>query len=137
MSNLDVIRDVLFSEADMVDFVAQPSEYVGPERLAALHPEIRSAWIAPGQRTEYEGLAGFVEGWRDWVEPYTRYEMSTERLVDRGDRVVSLVNVVAVTRHDRVQITHSPAAVWTFRDGVVVEAEFYLDREQALEAVGD
>lgn len=120
----------------MVDFVADPLAYVGPERLAVLHPEIRCRWISKAQRTEHQGLAGFVEGWRDWLEPYSRYHLTTEDLVDMGDRVVSFVKVVAVTRHDGVQVSHSPAAVWTFRDGLIVEAAFYLDRDTALAEAG-
>ena len=136
MSNVDVAREVLPGSIELVGFVENPADYFGPDQLALLHPELRSVWIAPAQRIEYEGLLGFVEGWRDWVEPYSRYDLSTEQLIEKGDRVVSLVNVVAVTRHDGVEITHSPAAVWTFRDGLVVEVAFYLEREEALEAAG-
>jgi ketosteroid isomerase-like protein len=35
-----------------------------------------------------------------------------------------------------VDIEHRPAAVWTFRDGKVHAVHFYLDRQEALKAVG-
>jgi ketosteroid isomerase-like protein len=136
MENLEVVRTLLLSESDMVDFVANPLAYVGPERLAVLHPEIRCRWISRAQSTEQQGRAGFVEGWRDWLEPYSRYYLTTEELLDMGDRVVSLVNVVALTRHDGVELSHSPAAVWTFRDGLIVDVAFYLDRDTALAEAG-
>ena len=131
MGNVETVR-ALFPQTDMVAFVADPMPFVEAGRAAALDPEIRSRWIAPGQTSEYTGLAGFVEGWRDWVEPYSSYELALEDLIDLGERVVSLVRVVAVTRHDGVELTHAPAAIWTFRDGRVVDVAFHLDREEAL-----
>jgi hypothetical protein len=131
VGNLEIMQTLL-PETDMVAFAADPTSFVEAGRAAALHPEIRSRWIAPGQTSEYTGLAGFVEGWRDWVEPYSSYMLAIEDLIDLGERVVSFVRVVAVTRHDGVELTHAPAAVWTVRDGKVVEVAFHLDRDEAL-----
>jgi hypothetical protein len=34
----------------------------------------------------WRGLAGFVESWRDWLEPYDRYYIEVEELIDAGDQ---------------------------------------------------
>lgn len=120
----------------MVQLVANPGDYVDPETLSLVHPELRSTWIGGSQRADYQGIEGFIEGWRNWLEPYTRYEVETEDFIDAGDRVVTLVNVVAVTRHDGVEVRHSPAAVSSYTDGLLAEITFYLDREEAFAAAG-
>ena len=40
----------------------------------------------------------------------------------------------ARTHRDGVEVEHSPAAVATVRDGVLVRMRFYLDRDEARRA---
>jgi ketosteroid isomerase-like protein len=82
------------------------------------------------------GLAGFAEGWRDWLEPWDSYYMEVDELLDAGDAVVSLVRVRAKTERDGVAIEHSPASVWSLDGGKITRVQFYLERERALEAAG-
>jgi ketosteroid isomerase-like protein len=84
----------------------------------------------------YRGVEGLIEGWRDWLEPYSSYELEVEDLIDGGEAIVTLVHVQAITARDGVPVEHRPAAVWTVRDAKVVRVAFYLDRDHALEAAG-
>jgi ketosteroid isomerase-like protein len=60
-----------------------------------------------------------------------------EEFIDGGgDDVLMLAHVRARTLRDGVQIEHAPAAVCTLADGRIGQLAFYLDRAEALEAVG-
>jgi ketosteroid isomerase-like protein len=82
------------------------------------------------------GLQGFVDGWRDWLEPWESYYIEAEDFIDAGDQVVSLTRVLAQTTRDAVAVEHRPAAVWSLREGKIVRVRFFLDRGEALEAAG-
>jgi ketosteroid isomerase-like protein len=84
----------------------------------------------------YSGAAGLVEGWQDWLAPWSSYKAEVEDLVDAGDDVVILVRLLGTTKHGGVVIEQSGAAVWTFQDGKVVKLAFHLDRRSALESIG-
>jgi len=125
-----------------VDLVEAFSE--GFEGEAAIDPELvhrdlEVQFIARGETLEgtaYRGLAGFAQGWREWLEAWTSYRVEVEDFVDAGDKVVVLVSVAARTARDDVLMHHTPGAVWTVRDGKVASIHFYLDRREALEAAG-
>ena len=60
-----------------------------------------------------------------------------EELIDVGDgRVVACVRMVGESAASDPPYTQSFAVVQRLRDGLVTEADYYLDRAQALEAVG-
>jgi ketosteroid isomerase-like protein len=60
-----------------------------------------------------------------------------DELIDVGDgRFVSCVRMIGEGAASDPPYTQSFAVVQRLRDGLVVEADYYLDRSQALEAVG-
>jgi ketosteroid isomerase-like protein len=69
------------------------------------------------------------EIWGEW-----RFEL--ERFIDVGERVVGLVHVVAEGGQSGVRLERDTAHVWTLADGKVTRCEVYLDRAEALEALG-
>jgi ketosteroid isomerase-like protein len=82
------------------------------------------------------GLQGFVDGWRDWLEPWESYYVEAEEFIDAGDVVVSLSRVRARSARDSAPVEHRPAALWTVREGRIIRVRFYLEREEGLEAAG-
>jgi ketosteroid isomerase-like protein len=74
-------------------------------------------------------LAALSEAWGEW-----RFE--PERFIDVGDRVVVLVRVVARGGSSGVRLDRKTAHLWTIKDGRATRCDAYLDRSQALEAVG-
>jgi ketosteroid isomerase-like protein len=135
--NFDALRSVWPSKAvDLVELFNQPD--AGPDFASAMSPDARVVFGPgdPGNRS-YRGAEGLVEGWRDWLEPYAEYALEVEQFIDASeDRVVMLAKVRARTRRDAVLIEHSPAAVYELSNGMVTRIDFYLDRAEALEAVG-
>jgi ketosteroid isomerase-like protein len=89
-------------------------------------------FVAPNAEGSFEGPDGFRDGWADWLEPWESYVMSTDELVDKGDRVVALTRLRGVTKRDGVEMEHEGAAVFRFQGDHVVEIEFNLDRDDAL-----
>jgi ketosteroid isomerase-like protein len=84
----------------------------------------------------YTGVAGLVEGWQDWLYPWSRYEAVFEDFIDAGDEVVVLVRLCGETKHGGVAIEQQAAAVWTIEEGRVVKLAFHLDRRAALVSAG-
>ena len=62
-------------------------------------------------------------------------EVRLDDLIDVGDgRFVACTRMVG--QGENAPYTQSFAVVHRLRDGLVVEADYYLDRDQALQAVG-
>jgi ketosteroid isomerase-like protein len=90
-------------------------------------------FLAPSAESSAEGPEGFRERWADWLEPWESYRLYYDDVIDRGDRVVALVRLVGVTKRDGVQMEQEAAGVFRFEGDQVVEVEFNLDREDALD----
>jgi ketosteroid isomerase-like protein len=81
--------------------------------------------------TEFEGREGLRDAWAEWLSAFSQVRIEIEEVVEIGANVVTLVNQVGTTRHG-VEISQASAAVWKFRDGLIVRIEFHLDPERAL-----
>jgi ketosteroid isomerase-like protein len=79
-----------------------------------------------------EVIEGFVESLRDWE----RHSLEVEDYLDAGDRVVVLWHEAGRGKASGVEVETRTAVVYTVRDGEVVEVQGYMDRRQALDAVG-
>lgn len=130
LENVEVVRRV----TDVMD--AEGFEAALPIFLEAAHPDVEwredPAW--PGSAA-YRG----VEQVRDVILDRMGtldFDQQTEDLIDVDDKVVVLVQWVGRGRASGAQGEISMAMVWTVRDQAVTSVEFFLDRAQALEAVG-
>jgi ketosteroid isomerase-like protein len=136
--NVEFVRATWPNQTDVVELVG---DVEAPAQLsAALALDVEVAFIAnaPGvPDARYRGVQGLAEGWRDWLEPYESYWLEAEDFIDAGqDEVLIPTRVRARTQRDGVLIEHSPAVICTVKDRKIVRVSFYLDRDQALEAVG-
>jgi ketosteroid isomerase-like protein len=60
-----------------------------------------------------------------------------DELIEVGDgRFIACTRMVGDSASSELSYTQSFAVVHRLRDGLVIEADYYLDRVQALEAVG-
>ncbi len=89
-------------------------------------------FVAPDAELSDTGPDGFRDRWADWLEPWESYRIYYDDVVERGDRVVALVRLRGVTKHDGVEMEHEAAGVFRFEGDQVVELEFTLEREDAL-----
>ena len=80
------------------------------------------------------------DGLKRWVvrtrEVWGEWRFQVERFIDMGERVVVLVHLVAEGGQSGVRLERDTAHVWTLADGKVTRCEVYLDRSEALEALG-
>jgi ketosteroid isomerase-like protein len=93
----------------------------------AVYPEGAQVFRGPGGLKRW--TASTKESWGEW-----RFEL--ERFIDLGDRVVVLIHVVAQGGLSGVRLERDTAHVWTLSDGKVTRCDVYLDRSEALEALG-
>jgi ketosteroid isomerase-like protein len=133
--NVEIVRALQPSGVDLMSFLntLQPSDARG----TLFTDDFESTFTSQdGSLPTRKGFEGFVAGWQDWLEGWGRYEIWAEDFIDAGDQVVVFVRVNATTRRDRVEMEHTPAAVWTLRNGIVRSVHFYYDRHVALKAAG-
>ena len=90
----------------------------------------------PDTEPSYTGLDGFQSWRRQLDEMWDDWHFEPERFFDAGDRVVVFVRVSGTGKQSRAAVTVPTAHVFTLRDGLVARAEIFLDRPEALKAVG-
>ena len=84
----------------------------------------------------YKGRAAALERMRDLIELLGPIEVRLDELIDVGDgRFVACTSFVGEDASD-APYTQSFAVVHRLRDGLIIEADYYLDRDQALRAAG-
>ena len=74
-------------------------------------------------------LASLEEEWED-------FRQEVEQLFDAGDEVVAFLNTYSRGRASGVELQPRVAHVLRFREGRCVKSVTYLDRDEALRAVG-
>jgi ketosteroid isomerase-like protein len=84
----------------------------------------------------YRGLDGWVRLNAQMREVWAEWQVSPERILAMGDRVVSIEIVRARGRGSGLETEARYASIWTFRNGRVVHVELGLDPDDALKAVG-
>ena len=85
----------------------------------------------------YMGRAAALDRMRRLVELVGPIEVRIDDLIDLGDgRLVACVRIVGQDAASATPYTQSFAVVHRLREGLVVEADYYLDRAEALAAVG-
>jgi ketosteroid isomerase-like protein len=98
--------------------------------------EIVAPTFVSGQGVRFVGLEGLRAGWLDWLEPWESYRVEVEDVIDAGDEVLVLVRDYGRRAGMAVEASVIGGAVWTVRDGKIAKVAFYLNRSEALEAVG-
>src|SRR5687768_338270 len=127
--NVEIVRSVYALGLDPSVLDRAFGEFLSEEielRLPQIYPDA----------VVYRGREGLLcweqmirETWGEWrVEP--------ERFYDLGDQVLVLARIVAEGGTSGVRLDRKVAHLWSVRDGVVTTVEVYLDRAEAIEAVG-
>jgi len=84
----------------------------------------------------YRGRAAARERMQALIDLLGPIEVRLDELIEVGDgRFVACTRMVGEGARD-APYTQSFAVVHRLRDGLIVEADYYLDRVQALQAVG-
>jgi ketosteroid isomerase-like protein len=100
-----------------------------------LRPDPAAEWV--GVNDIYRGPDGMRSYMAQVYDAFEDYRPEVEEFLDAGDKVITLA-----IEHGRgrgsgatVEARHT-AHVWTMRANKAVRLDLYLDREEALQAVG-
>jgi hypothetical protein len=130
-SKLDRVRELLPPDgADLVDFNRERRW----SRSDLVADDVKVRFVSrAGATMGGTGPDAFNERWEDWLEPWASYRIYSEDLIDRGDRVIWLVQLVGETRRGGVQMGHEGATVFRFEGDKVVEIVFTMNRDDVLD----
>jgi ketosteroid isomerase-like protein len=85
----------------------------------------------------FRGRAAALARMQTLIDAVGPIKVRLDELIDVGDgRFVACTRMVGESAASDPPYTQSFAVVQRLRDGLVIEADYYLDRAQALEAVG-
>ncbi len=100
-----------------------------------LHPDPENEWV--GLNLVYQGPEGIRDYMRTAEEAVEDYHPEVERLIDAGDKVVTLAIESGRGRGSGAAVqSKRTARVWTLRDGRAIRLDLYNDRADAFKAVG-
>jgi len=119
-----------FADADRVERLRRAIGEIAADDLI-----VEMVGDASFRRTRH-GIDGFIEAWRDWVDPFESFTAEVEDFLEAEPHVVVLVRLVARPRGGGTEIANEAAAVWTFEGDRLARVEFHLDRATALSAAG-
>jgi ketosteroid isomerase-like protein len=94
-------------------------------------------WIEPPESPATVAVVGAKaarHAMEEWMAMWDEYRYKVDELIDVGDQVILGGTQVMVARG--AEVSSALFFVWTLRDGLAVRARLFLNRSQALEAVG-
>jgi hypothetical protein len=84
----------------------------------------------------YHGHDGYLEVWRDLLESFENVRLDPEELLDTGDRFLITVKMSSRGAGSGVFLSQPHFQLYTLRQGLVVRQHDFVDRVEALKAVG-
>jgi ketosteroid isomerase-like protein len=100
------------------------------------HEDVECRMVRFDGEATYKGLGSLRAAWLDWLIPWESYRVESHDVVDLGDQVLLPAYNLGCLHGSAEEVRMDGAAVFTFREGKVARAEFYVDRAEALKAVG-
>ena len=88
------------------------------------------------ESAEMHGHAGIARFIRNQMEAFDELQAQPQEFLDAGERVVVPIRFGGKARYTGLEVTFAIVHVATVRDGKVARLEMFLDKAQALEAVG-
>jgi len=127
--NVQAVRNaaVAFNRGDLdnwVEYVADDIDYRAAEGAPDDHGPIHGK----------DALRAYVQDWRDTFDDFTSEPVE---LIDGGeDNVIAVIRISGYAKLSGVETDLTYAALYTLRDGKIVQGREYWTREEALEAAG-
>jgi ketosteroid isomerase-like protein len=108
------------------------------EALQVLDPEIEWRGTKGGldEHMVYRGHEEVIKGFADNLMTWERLRLDYEQYIDAGDHVVVFVHEVARGLESGVELETDTAVVFRIENDRIVQARGYMNRTEALEAVG-
>jgi uncharacterized protein len=109
------------------------------ELIACIHPDVvweENSEGFTGMDPVYRGHEGFAKWHRQLLEVFEEFRVETDKLVDRGDRLLCITHVSGRGRGSGVEVDMRVWETYTFREGRIVGREVFRDRSEAFAAAG-
>jgi ketosteroid isomerase-like protein len=85
----------------------------------------------------FKGQLDFANGVDQLLEAATDFWIEVEEVTDlHGDCVLAVVRSAMKGKDSEIEVSQTVFSVMTLREGLIVRADEYLHREEALDAVG-
>jgi ketosteroid isomerase-like protein len=92
--------------------------------------------MPPDLEPVFHGHDGYLRLWRYWLDAFEDIRWDPEEMLDLGAKVLVTTQQVGHGSGSGVAVSKPVFQLFTFRRGLVVRQEDFLDRSKALEAVG-
>jgi ketosteroid isomerase-like protein len=106
-----------------------------PEAEILLAKDAGAVWGLDLQDS-YRGIDGFMRFLADFAEAWEDFRWEPAGYRDAGDQVLVLIHLTARGRGSGIELDTDMAHLCNVRAGKVVRHETFMDRREALEAVG-
>jgi uncharacterized protein len=90
---------------------------------------------APDQG-EYRGHTDFGRWLEEWGAAWAEWSIEPEEFIDAGDRIVAVIRMKTEGQSSGIETERQDAMVITMRGGKWLRVDYYNNRKQALESVG-
>jgi ketosteroid isomerase-like protein len=129
--NVEVVRELMaLADQAWASGVSPPhTDLVTPDAVIDLTRRVFNPGI-------YHGVEGWSRLMDEVHEVWADWRVTVERLVDAGDRVVSIQTIRGRGRGSGLDIEARSASIWTLLECRVTRVEVGIDPQEALEAVG-
>jgi ketosteroid isomerase-like protein len=107
---------------------------VGWYRGSEYHPS--GDLLPPDLEAVFHGHDGYVKLWRYWLDAFGDIRWDPEEMLDLGDKLLVTTRQRGRGSGSGVAVSEPVFQLFTFRRGLVVRQEDFLDRSKALEAAG-
>ncbi len=81
--------------------------------------------------TTHKGVDAVADYLREWLQMMPDLRIDIEEIVEEGDRVLSILRLSGTGMGSGATTQVTTATITTFRDGVAVRTEEFLDTEEA------
>ena len=112
---------------DLIRTANDPENYEYRPTLDLLPPDLDKVFY---------GHDGYLKLWRYWLDAFDDIRWDPEELLDLGDRILVTTRQSGHGSGSGVAVGQAVFQLFTFRRGLVMRQEDFLDRSQALDAAG-
>ena len=135
LENVEVVRRMYSLLSDRGAWRRREYDHLFHEYCSADY-ELIPPPAYPDAAASYRGLEG-VHQWERLIdEIWIDWGFEAERFFDAGDQVAVFVRTSGTARQSGAPVEIFVAHVLTLKDGRVTRTEVFLNRQEALEAVG-
>ena len=133
--NVEIVRRIYSHGADAAAIVRGEYDQVLDEHFAPDY-ELVPPSAYPDAEATYRGAEGLRRWFGQMDEIWNNFRTEPERFFDAGAQVVVFVRVFGEAKGSGPTLAIPSAHVLTVRDGRVTRTQIFLNRDEALEAVG-